>query len=165
MDKVYSLKPGFMCRPGLQPLMMSGDSRRPQRGLVKLRTHFLKQWKQALRAVGRAAPPTATGRRRALSCSGEFSESCAQPKHSFIICWNIYRFYSTADHRNYFYHFGSFAFSGFRKNWQITSLPNTSNPRKTTIIQNSYNFFFPHERQELYMEYKINTDILSLLGQ
>lgn len=135
MDKVYSLKPGFMCRPGLQPLMMSGDGGRLHRGLVKLRTHFLKQWKQALRAVGRTAPPTATRRRHAPSCSGNF-----QPKHSFVLFWNMYiGFIQQPTTKTPFYHFGSHFLLWILQNWKITSLQNTSNPRKTTVIQNSFN--------------------------
>lgn len=137
MDKVYSLKPGFMCRPGLQPLMMSGDGGRPQRGLVKLRTHFLKQWKQALRAVGRVAPPTATGRRRALTCSGHFPKLTLSQNTSFVLFWNICRFYSTTDHQNSFQ-----PFQFLLTSLDLKLLVCTSNPRKTTITENSYNFFF-----------------------
>lgn len=162
MDKVYSLKPGFMCRPGLQPLMMSGDGGWPQWGLVRLRTHFLKQWKQALRAAGRTAPPTATGRRRAPSRSGNFPSLALGQSTVKLLAWDVRVFfiiiilhpkhkinhtystwfYATTDHKNFFLPFLFLLCPlWISQNWEITRFPNTSNPRKATIIPNSFNFF------------------------
>lgn len=162
MDKVYSLKPGFMCRPGLQPLMMSGDGGWPQWGLVRLRTHFLKQWKQALRAAGRTAPPTATGRRRAPSRSGNFPSLALGQSTVKLLAWDVSfffiiiilhpkrkinhtystLFYATTDHKNLFLPFLFLLCPlWISQNWEITRFPNTSNPRKATIIPNSFNFF------------------------